>query len=619
MENNQISNSKEEDINFDEELFLAPNTFYAFDTIKGLIKNLDTQVSKNMTGILAEAFSSLNSSGSTYKQIENFWKSKSFLQKMVQMKDVYETYNKEFQSVYVGKNSNAKMLYHLILNFEKMGLVQKRDDYRKNFVAQEALANPAFGVVTGGRPEGLRNSLNTYIKNFKQFHHQVDIFVSDESQDSAMQEQNFQVISEVEKSFNVKVNYTNRKTRQNLVDIETDSKKKEAKKFLLFGVEGLGQTYGLNRNTLHFQTKGFRLLSVDDDTLGNTFLSKSYHDGLSINSDKLHDVEIQSSRVEAKSKLNSVEVDILNSHMQVTGQSLKKIIYDRLSLKNSKLEGLKHLRWPLILQEKSKVLISMSSLVGDSGSGASLGFLYTHGKEEERFFENLNQFHTLSKSREITKTCDHLVVAPEGPCMTTFYSYDNSQDLLPFFPHFRMEDDLFKTFSLAIHSESKLGYLPLTLEHSPIENRVISKIVAPIDAYVSNYDIINTVVKSVSPRIGHYIGKDTKKKKILLEGCLNFLYQDLNQYKKQISEYILSQKFMGISSKLQNLTLRKRKIPKDIYDIVNDSINQTELILSQPMPLADFELFKIEKDILKAEELQRQIIIKYFESCLELN
>jgi hypothetical protein len=183
-----------------------------------------------------------------------------------------------------------------------------------------------------------------------------------------------------------------------------------------------------------------------------------------------------------------------------------------------------------------------------------------------------------------------------------------------------MEDDLFKTFCLAIHSESQLGYLPLVLEHSPIENRAISKVAAPIDAYVSNYDIISTVIKSVSPRVGYYVGKDIKeKKKILLEGCLNFLYQDINQYKKQISEYILSQKFMGISSKLQNLTQRKKKIPKDIYDIVNDSINQTELILSQPIPLADLDIFKIEKNVVQAEELQRQIIIKYFESCLELS
>ncbi len=261
----------------------------------------------------------------------------------------------------------------------------------------------------------------------------------------------------------------------------------------------------------------------------------------------------------------------------------------------------------------------MNGLVGDSGSGPSLGFLYAKGEDENRFLKDLETGAKLSTSREITKIAAIHSIARQGPCMTTFYSYDNRDLLIPFFPHFRMEDSIFKTLNLAYQPHSRLAYLPFALEHSPVENRKIAEIVAPIDATISSHDILETVLELTGVSSSYLAALPAnERKKRLLTTCLNFLESDFTFYRRILSEVIISKKFNMASQKRSLLQMRKRKLPRAVFEMLNGALVKTEELLSGPNPLADRALFAIEKDPKKVEELQRHMLIRFMQSSLEL-
>jgi len=168
-----MQNKSATEIQTEKELFLSPSTYFAYNLQTGLIKNLENDQGVRVPGVIAEALSTLNQSGSALSHLKTFWKTKSLLNRLLQTKDVLEFYSKEFKSLYLGKDAIAKMLLELVETYETKGYLLNREKFR-NSLERSTPPSPAkmlFGVTTANRPQALDRCLRSYIENFKRFGH----------------------------------------------------------------------------------------------------------------------------------------------------------------------------------------------------------------------------------------------------------------------------------------------------------------------------------------------------------------------------------------------------------------------------------------------------------------
>ena len=601
------------------EYFFSPFAFSGASPQSGLVKQLVTQKGQKVPRILAEAAMTLTDSGPLREHVETYWNKKSRMQKWAASQDVLTGFIKQEGELIVGKNAFSKMLTKLLVRLSQLDVLETRDQISQRLDSiQEPISIQTFAMTTASRPVALKRGLSSYLSNFKQFQREPRILVSDDGQQDAVSE-NQEVLNQIRNEFGVSIEHLTHSGRQELIDGIADSTKKEAMKFLLFGDTTLGATYGANRNAIHFLTKGQKVFSADDDTIASTYLTSNYRPGIAFSGTEHQDYKHFANRNEAKKTLVALEKDIIHEFSQV-GENLHSLLAAHTKNSSSVLKGLDQSCWSEVLDHQSRVLMAMGGLVGDNGSGASYSYLFANDEEEKRIFASPQHFSILSKSREIVKSSDHIRLSHKGPFMTTFFSYDNRLDLFPFFPNFRMEDELFRLLNLTLVPCSKIAYLPLILEHSPIEQRVYENFIAPVRVGASNCEILEAIlsisVGKFNPLMGHSIGD---RKRIVLNACLRFADQPIESFRRQVSDFLLAGKYSEVTVHWKKFKDRRKKIPKDAAALIGAALSETEKRLCEPILLCDPLILKIEEDGAKAELLQKNLIRKYFESCLAIS
>ena len=596
-------------------LFPNPETFLCFNPEEGVIKLRHDDVGVPLSPFIIEVISQIDGGEDLLQYIKDLLKKKSLTGKLAILKQVLRDHHKLNSQIVIGNGAVAKMTVNLVEEQLKTNLVLDAAAMVKtlrNHNSGKSVPLEMLAIVTGNRPLGLERALNSYSTNLKKFGREMEIFVADDSRDDSVISNNRLVVEKI-RAEGVPVRHFTKTDRIELINFSASQTTQKYFQFLIEGV-GLGQTYGANRNAVHLCSLGKRVFSADDDTIAKTTTTKQHSKSVKLTSKDFQEVKTFSERSQALQSAVEQEVDIIGWHDDSTGQIIGDVLANTIE-HGGQVSGLSLPEAKGWIARQSQIIISMNGLISDSGSGASLGFLHMQGAELSKLLSN---FGEVSLSREITKCADQIKIASSGPCMTTFYSYDNREGMIPFFPNFRMEDEGFKDINLAAHGNALLSYLPFMLEHSPLENRKPSQIMMPNEARIECYHILSLVVAICSVSKPPLAGqKYAIRKKYFLDSCLRFLQKDFSLYKRDMLDILVSKKFVAITQKKELLKKIKGSLPRATVIEIESALSKDLKLLGQPMYLCNQEILKAEPELLKAEMIQHHHLKTYFEACLE--
>ncbi|MBS2031939.1 MAG: hypothetical protein JST54_28840 [Deltaproteobacteria bacterium] len=346
-------------------------------------------------------------------------------------------------------------------------------------------------LPTANRPETLKRALASYLGHFQKHGRKLRVVVGDDSTDPAAVAANAAVIEAARKDFGGQVEHLSRADRPALVEKHAggDAAKREALEFLLLDADGLGQTYGASRNALLLATRGELVFFADDDTLAelHSARGRSAGVGMLFPGEEPQPLSRWPDRDAAKRSVEAVDADLLALHEKLLGRPPAAAVADALGAE-ALVSGLVPEIGAALASGWGQIAVTLNGLVGDSGSSMPtiLSMLEARGEEAARIFGNGGLAQTVSQSREVVKLGAELRLGANGPCMATFFGFDNRGPLVPFFPHFRREEIPFKELLVRTRGAATLAYLPYALLHAPPGNapRVLPS-VAMSDVFIA--------------------------------------------------------------------------------------------------------------------------------------
>jgi hypothetical protein len=600
-----------------------------FFTAKGVsqVRRYGAGNSDSYPPLVIEALSKLDSLAPLNDQLDQASADWNWKIRLAQLAPLITAHQARFGKVPITRNWTQNLLTSLLLDLRAKGYLVNRPEFIRelqSILPPDAIRERpigVFGIPTRDRPESLRRALESYLTHFQKFGRSPRIVVADVSTLPAAWEANQTTVRELSSRFGIKIEYLGPEERDALIEERSggDPEKRRALTFCLKGVAGVGHTYGLGRNLLMMATRGERCLSVDDDTLAHQFRSKTYrHDLRFFRESEEHrqTVTYFTGRDEAKGSLDFVEADLLAPHEALLGHSSgAALVRHLLGETDGAFSGLNHLSYRDLALGRAPILMSFSGLVGDTGGGTGLDFLFHPGVRTGRYRNDRAGLHALMQSREITKISDESRVFSNGPSMTIFYGYDHTRDLPPFMPHFRMEDALFKDMLKKIRMDTRLAYVPYALEHAPMKVRANTNIVSPHARHFTMQELIGAILKtaSVMPEPSDDF---TEGRRQLARALTDFAEQPLSLYRRRLTEMLLTEKLQKLANEKEAFRIARPGLPQDVQNQTADVLKNTERELSGPVPIAELALLRDPTTAPRAEEMTRQMILEMARALL---
>ena len=607
--------------NLDEDVIRSLDVSLIFAAKHAYIRKLNpTAEFAKIPGILGDILFSFSSLSKVQEHLRTSWNERGSWERFQATRSILEAHARVFGTIRIGPNSVSGMLQNLLLDFKRKGYLIDRHQLEietRKYVGSESGASipkiTAFGIATRNRPEPLKRALESYLGNFKKFDRNPRVIVVDVTPEAFIQNLNREVCAGVSSLFDRKIEYIGVQERNELIEkfSNGDSERRKVLKFCLFGVDGLGHTYGLARNALLLATRGELLFSVDDDSVCTQFRTKKFENkimfhpkGATFLPQEVHQFW---TRDQAKASLEAVDFDVLAAHESVLGQTQGQALLHHLARHpDAQISNLDESVISEIRMNRGPILLSFNAHVGDSGSGPGLHNVLQAG-DDTNFKDRWDPDRLKMKitSRELTKASDHIKICADGPCMTIFYGLDNRKALPPFFPHFRLEDLIFKEMLMKIRPDSKLAYVPWALEHSPMEVRPQSSIASVHDTGITTHEILNVIMgeSSISGSISDrfMLGREQ-----IAAGIDEFVNLPFDTYKTRLTEAIMERKFLNYSNNKEQFKRIKNNLSRDLSNSVDQYLKSIEKSLCQPLLLADLQSGP--GTARQREELSRQML-----------
>jgi len=329
-------------------------------------------------------------------------------------------------------------------------------------------------IVTCNRADSLFNCLTSYSKNIDTFRSHVKILVVDDSRDVDVVKKNSEVVSLVRSSSRSQILHIDLKAKTNFIRHLT--KKGFSEEILNFGLlDSIDSKYsfGANTNWHLLLSAGQLAFATDDDTICRPHRIDEFASQIKVGTQNSY-VNIKSfnSRESALRNISEQSYDFLSQHEIFLGKTVSQIIDSQMKSKGSlDLSDFDSGYLRLDQLESQKVLLTLNSLVGDSGSNSTFHLLFYKKDQSDSIFKNKDLFQQAMAIRENAKYPMANLIVPAHMCMSTFYGYDNTDVLPPFFPYFRDSDSLFSRMLGLTLKGSQVAYLPEFLYHNPPEYR----------------------------------------------------------------------------------------------------------------------------------------------------
>jgi hypothetical protein len=244
-------------------------------------------------------------------------------------------------------------------------------------------------------------------------------------------------------------------------------------RFMLFGVDGIDNATGANRNALLLQTAGEMFLSVDDDTVCRLLVARG-SDANGIELDErgaYHDIRFFADRQSCLSETERSGVSLLAAHAGLLGRDIGSCVLGRSERDRSGAA-----RFPTcfindLRAARGSVGITLNGTAGDSGM-ASPFWMSLGGKTLRRILESELEYSNSLNSREVWRRVAVPTVTADPWLMTTAFGCDNRRLMPPFFPVLRNQDGLFGVASRIYQPDLYFGHLPEMILHDPEDKRI---------------------------------------------------------------------------------------------------------------------------------------------------
>ena len=362
----------------------------------------------------------------------------------------------------------------LLEQFIQQGFMLSAEDVLAELTAQSVndSAMPLFGVIirTCDRPQQLERLLNSILQLHIQSDQHYHFWIADDSREIANLIQNEQLIQRFCSTDKpLKIHYYGPQQQQKfttqLKQIFPDNTKQiewlleaHADKTNVF-------TGGRMLNHLLLMSAGQRFLLMDDDIICQTHQTPDFIEGLSV-SVRHPEVTFYHSRESVCESLKQLELNPFTEHLEALGAS----VASSLSRFKSNPEILQGLEGSNILKLKtsSRVMRTISGIVGDPGT-FSLAWIYEmEGVTREHLLSNPEQFQQFRSNRCLwLGSASRTLSVEPALMMTSLTGIDNSQLLPPVCPWFRNEDYLFGHLCKYLYPESVTMDFPWGLVHFP--------------------------------------------------------------------------------------------------------------------------------------------------------
>jgi hypothetical protein len=338
-----------------------------------------------------------------------------------------------------------------------------------NFSERRQITSLTF--ITADRVQDLCRAINSYAKNAQEFGRDVELVVTDDSKSPHARKDCLAALAQIPSAINIRYAGEQEKLAYipELARLGIDP---SVARFALLGeFEGVDCTIGANRNTALLDTIGQCILSIDDDTVCNTVFHPQRDDKLVFRSfDYARDMWFYSSRDKLFSSVDWQSCDLLHEHEQLLGYLASTLVADAspgtIKLQNASPRLLQMLR-----QHNSRIIATISGVVGDSGFYSGNRLLMSTGATRRRMAESKQMFDTALHSREVLAVAPSLTVTDYPSIMAATLGLVNDGRLPPFLPICRGEDTVFAMLVDLSMRDSLWGHTPVSVLHDPSVGR----------------------------------------------------------------------------------------------------------------------------------------------------
>jgi hypothetical protein len=371
---------------------------------------------------------------------------------------------------------------HILNELVQNGLLRAKGSFLKALIGASAQATDtplisSLGWVTRDRPELLKRSVESFIRNCLEHNRAVEYRIFDDSAEEKVRCRTRRGLTELAKDRSVKILYAGQDEKRAFaarILREAGSAKLPAEvvEFALFDPFRIEYTTGANGNAFLLGTVGELSLMIDDDVVGKFYGPSEPAEGLALHSSPdPTQFRFFPDRAKLLEAVDLHDLGILECHERLLGKPLSECVSSAMQSEQIEVSGLTADWLPRLEANPGKIAVTMTGACGDSGMGSSRMFLGLTGTNREALLATEENYRSSLTSREVLRVTSSPTIGQGGLFMTMNSGFDSRDLLPPFFPVLRGSDGLFSQTLRACQPGSMIGYLPVACFHDPQERR----------------------------------------------------------------------------------------------------------------------------------------------------
>jgi hypothetical protein len=302
-----------------------------------------------------------------------------------------------------------------------------------------------IGIVTHNRPLALDRAIRSYLGAARYFGRRSRVYVVDGSSDANARDQITTILCRAAAELGAEAVYFGLEEGLKLIRLLSNVAPEDLLAFCLTGLDGVWPQTGANRNRLLLGTLDETILSVDDDTTTDCSAASSFEtDSVRFTSTgEVQEFDFDSPDRPITQTLTNLPNDSLSMHEGLTGRSLTDVIWQHQWKVEYAPPVSPLLAWALRRPEQFRVAITISGVVGHSGTYSPSSLLELKGTSLSNLLRSKEGFSNAILSDQLIRRPVSTTITDSPWCMTTAYSINQSIVSAPFLPVFRNQDGLF--------------------------------------------------------------------------------------------------------------------------------------------------------------------------------
>ena len=321
----------------------------------------------------------------------------------------------------------------------------------------------AIAIPTRNRPKLLERILSQLHQNLSLFERNPQIIVLDDSDNSAAQQANTEVIAGQSRLSGRRVLQIDKKTKQRLIAqlaIDTGISS-GCLEFALGGGSDYPVSPGSARNTLLLSTVGRRVLFLDDDIQCSLALVPGYSERVTLGGSGTESWFFEGEKEIEQSCL--VVEDIVGLHEKVMNFGALDMVENLATI--SMVDS--HAMFRRIGSGEARVMATQMGIYGDCGVDSPLTSYLSGPQTWSRLVNSEGLYRAAIKNRLILRAPANFVLTNVSHTQAHCLAVDNTDCIPPFLPMLRGEDGVFGLLLARCVPNSLFGLIPRAILHSP--------------------------------------------------------------------------------------------------------------------------------------------------------